>query len=53
MSNKKVVCPRGSEAAIIRRASEMYKKYLNRLKELRAQRGKGRIADFKDLNPVD
>jgi hypothetical protein len=53
MSNKKVVCPCGSEAAVIRRAFKMYKKYLDRLKELRAQRGKGCIADFKDLNPAN
>jgi hypothetical protein len=29
----------------------MYKKYLERLKELKARRAKGRIVDFKDMNP--
>jgi hypothetical protein len=53
MSNKKVVCPQGSNPAVIRRTSEMYKKYLKRLKELRARRAKGRVADFKDLNPAN
>jgi hypothetical protein len=31
----------------------MYKKYLKRLKELRARCSKGRVADYKDLNPAD
>ncbi len=37
MKNKKVVCPWGSDPAVIRHASEMYKKYLKQLKELKAQ----------------
>jgi hypothetical protein len=53
MKDKKVVCPQGSDPAIIRRASENYKKYLKRLKELRARRAKGRVVDFKDMNPAD
>ncbi len=33
---KNVVCPRGSNPAVIRRASKIYKKYLEQLKELKA-----------------
>jgi hypothetical protein len=53
MKNKKVVCPWGSNPTVIRCASEMYKKYLEQLKELKARWAKGCIVDFKDMNPAD
>jgi hypothetical protein len=53
MKDKKIVCPWGTDPAIIRRASENYKKYVEKLKEMRARRSKNRIVDFKDMAPSD
>jgi hypothetical protein len=53
MANKKVVCLRGSDPAVARGTAKMYKKYLKWLKELCAWCSKGRVADYKDLNPTD
>jgi hypothetical protein len=53
MKNKKVVCPQGSNPAVIKRASKMFKKYLKQLKELKARQAKGHVVDFKDMNPAD
>ena len=53
MKDKKIVCPRGTEPAVIKRAAEAYKKYLERVKELRSKRSKGRVVDFKDMAPSD
>jgi hypothetical protein len=51
MKNKKIVCPRGTDPAVIKRATKNYRKYLKRLKEMRARRAKGRVVDFKDMAP--
>jgi hypothetical protein len=51
--DKKIVCPRGTEPAVIKRAAEAYKKYLERVKELRSKQSKGRVVDFKDMAPSD
>jgi hypothetical protein len=53
MKDKKVVCPRGSDPTIIRHASKNYKKYLGKLKEMRARWAKGRVINFEDMNPAD
>ncbi len=53
MKDKKIVCPRGTEPAVIKRAAEAYKKYLEQVKELRSKRSKGRVMDFKDMAPSD
>jgi hypothetical protein len=37
MVDKKIVCPRGTDPAVIKRASENYKKYLKKIKEMRAK----------------
>ncbi len=51
MKDKKVNCPRASDPAVAKRAAENYKKYLQRVKELREKRKRGRVADYKDINP--
>ncbi len=53
MKDKKIVCPRGTEPAVIKRAAEAYKKYLERQKELQFKRSRGRVVDFKDMVPSD
>jgi hypothetical protein len=47
------VYPRGSDPAVIRRASKNYKKYVEKLKEMRARRSKNCVVDFKDMAPSD
>ena len=51
MKDKKIVCPCGTEPAVIKHAAEAYKIYLERVKELRSKRSKGRVVDFKDMAP--
>jgi hypothetical protein len=51
MKDKKVNCPRASDPAVTKRTAKNYKKYLQRVKELREKRKRGRIADYKDMNP--
>jgi hypothetical protein len=53
MKDKKIVCPRGTEPAVIKRAAEAYKKYLERVKDLQSKRSRGRVVDFKDMAPSD
>ncbi len=53
MKNKKFVYPWGSNPAVIRHASKIYKKYLKQLKELKARWAKGRIVNFKDMNSAN
>jgi hypothetical protein len=53
MKDKKVVCPCASDPTVAKRAAEMYKKYLERVKELKEQRKRGHVADYKDMNPSD
>jgi hypothetical protein len=53
MKDKKVVCPCRTDPAIIRCTSKNYKRYLEKLKEMRARRAKGRVVDFKDMAPSD
>ena len=53
MKDKRVNCPRGSDPDVARRAAENYKKYLQQLKDMRERRKKGRVADYKDMNPRD
>jgi hypothetical protein len=53
MKDKKIVCPWGTDPAVIRRASKNYKKYVEKLKEMRARRSKNRVVDFKDMAPSD
>jgi len=53
MKDKKIVCPHGTEPAVIKRAAEAYKKYLERVKELRSKQSRGRIVNFKDMAPSD
>jgi len=53
MKDKKIVCPRGTEPAVIKRAADAYKKYLERVKELRSKRSRSRVVDFKDMATSD
>ncbi len=51
MKDKKVNCPRAFDPAITKQAAENYKKYLQRVKELREKHKRGCVADYKDMNP--
>ena len=51
MKDKKIICPRRAEPAIIKHAAKANKKYLERVKELGSKRSKGRLVDFKDMTP--
>jgi hypothetical protein len=53
MKDKKIVCPRGTDPAVIMRASENYKKYVEKLKEMCARPSKNRVVDFKDMASSD
>jgi hypothetical protein len=53
MKDKKIVCPRGTDPAVIRRASKNYKKHIKKLKEMRTRQSKNRVVDFKDMAPSD
>jgi hypothetical protein len=53
MVDKKIVCPRRTDPAVIKRASKNYKKYLEKIKEMRAKQSKNRVVDFKDMAPSD
>ncbi len=53
MADKKIMCLCRTDPAGIKRASENYKKYLEKIKEMRAKRSKNRVVDFKDMAPSD
>jgi hypothetical protein len=53
MQDKKVLCLWGTDPTVIRRTSKNYKKYLKKLKEMRARQSKNCIVDFKDMAPSD
>ena len=53
MKDKRINCPRAGDPEVAKRAAENYKKYLEKVKEMREKRKRGRVADYKDMNPAD